>query len=236
MGMSDEGALADALLAHLRTVEGHYAALFEDEPALGGEDGNLVFTGTDDDPDTLASLRRLGFDDAPAVSATVRRWHHGRIRATRSTRARELLTELMPALLRALANTADPDSAFRKLDEFLGRLPTGVQPFVLLHDHPSLLARLAEILGSAPRIAEHLSRNPDLLEGLVSGDLHRRLPERDDLIVELDLALAPAADFDDMLDGVRRWQHQREFQVGMQILRGDVAADRLSGASAVDAR
>ena len=230
MRFPDEAALADALQAHSRTVEEHYAALFEDEPALGGEGGNLVFTGTDDDPDTLASLRRMGFGDAAAVSATVRRWHHGRIQATRSTRARELLTELMPALLRAFANTADPDSAFRKLDEFLRGLPSGVQPFLLLHDNPGLLARLAEIMGSAPRIAEHLSRSPHLLEGLISGDLHQRLPGRDELSDDLDRALAPAGGSQAMLDGVRRWQHEREFQVGMQILRGDVAADRLSGA------
>ena len=230
MGFADEAGFADALLAHVRAVEGHYAALFEDEPALGDESGNLVFTGTDDDPDTLASLERMGFGDASGVSATVRRWHHGRIQATRSTRARELLTELMPALLRALSHTADPDSAFRKLDEFLAGLPSGVQPFLLLHDNPGLLARLAEILGSAPRIAEHLSRSPDLLEGLISGDLHQRLPDRDELIDDLSRTLAPAGDYDDLLDGVRRWQHEREFQVGMQILRGDVAVDRLSGA------
>ena len=230
MGFSDDAGLSDALQSHVRTVEEHYAALFEDEPALGDEGGNLVFTGTDDDPDTLASLERMGFGDASSVSATVRRWHHGRIQATRSTRARELLTELMPALLRALCNTADPDSAFRKLDEFLAGLPSGVQPFLLLHDNPVLLAQLAEILGSAPRIAEHLSRSPDLLEGLISGDLHQRLPNRGELIDDLAHALAPSSDYDDVLDGVRRWQHEREFQVGMQILRGDVAVDQLSGA------
>jgi len=230
MGFADEAGFADALLTLIRAVEGHYAALFEDEPALGDESGNLVFTGTDDDPDTLASLERMGFGDAAGVSATVRRWHHGRIQATRSTRARELLTELMPALLRALSHTADPDSAFRKLDEFLAGLPSGVQPFLLLHDNPALLARLAEILGSAPRIAEHLSRSPDLLEGLISGDLHQRLPDRDELIDDLARTLAHAGDYDDLLDGVRRWQHEREFQVGMQILRGDVAVDKLSGA------
>ena len=230
MGFADEAGLADALRSYVRTVEEHYAALFEDEPDLGDEGGNLVFTGTDDDPDTLASLERMGFGDASGVSATVRRWHHGRIQATRSTRARELLTELMPALLRALSHTADPDSAFRKLDEFLAGLPSGVQPFLLLHDNPGLLAQLAEILGSAPRIAEHLSRSPDLLEGLISGDLHQRLPNRDELIDDLAQTLAPSSDYDDVLDGVRRWQHEREFQVGMQILRGDVAVDQLSAA------
>ncbi len=230
IGFADEAGIADALQSHVRTVEQHYAALFEDEPDLGDDGGNLVFTGTDDDPDTLASLERMGFGDASGVSATVRRWHHGRIQATRSTRARELLTELMPALLRALSHTADPDSAFRKLDEFLAGLPSGVQPFLLLHDNPGLLAQLAEILGSAPRIAEHLSRSPGLLEGLISGDLHQRLPNRDELLDDLARTLAPAGDYDDVLDGVRRWQHEREFQVGMQILRGDVAVDQLSGA------
>ena len=55
MGFRNEADFTESLLAHVRSVEEHYAALFEDEPALGGEGGNLVFTGTADDPDTLAS-------------------------------------------------------------------------------------------------------------------------------------------------------------------------------------
>ncbi len=230
MCFADEAAFTDTLQTHLRRVESHYAALFEGEPALGGEDGNLVFTGADDDPDTLASLRRLGFGDGPALSATVRGWHHGRIRATRSTRARELLTELMPVLLRALAKTANPDAAFRKFDEFLGKLPSGVQLFSLFHANPGLLARLAEIMGSAPRIAEHLSRRPGLLEGLLTGDFHRRLPGRSALLDDLGRSLETPSDFQDVLDGVRRWQHEQEFRIGMQLLGGDVPAEQSAGA------
>ena len=226
MGFADAAALADTLRAHSRRVEGYYAALFEGAPALGGADGNLVFTGTDDDPDTLVSLERMGFGDGPAVSAAVRGWHHGRIRATRSARARELLTELMPALLGALAGTASPDAAFRKFDEFLGKLPSGVQLFSLFHANPGLLARLAEIMGSAPRIAEHLSRRPSLLEGLLAGASGGPAPAPDALLDDLRRALAPAGDFQDVLDGVRRWQHDREFAIGMRILQGDVPAER----------
>ena len=148
MGFRDEAEFVDALRAHTRSVEEHYAALFEDGPALGGEGGNLVFTGTADDPRThWPASGGWGFGDAAAVSATVRHWHHGRIMATRSTRARELLTELMPALLRALASTADPDSAFRKLNEFLADCPLAFSPSCCFTDNPGLLARLAEILG-----------------------------------------------------------------------------------------
>ena len=42
----------------------------------------------------------------PRVAAMVRGWHHGRMRATRSQRAREILTELVPELLRIFGATA----------------------------------------------------------------------------------------------------------------------------------
>ena len=118
---------------------------------LGASEGNLVFTGTEDDPETLKTLTKLGFKDPSAVAAAVRGWHHGRYRATRSARARELLTELMPSLLVALGRTANPDPAFHNFDEFLKALPAGVQLFSLLHANPvfptksGLLDLLAEI-------------------------------------------------------------------------------------------
>jgi len=133
MGNASAEELARDVKRHLSRVESHYADLFEDSPELGGSGGNLVFTGTEDDPDTLETLRDLGFGDGTAVSATVRGWHHGRIRATRSTRARELLTELMPGLLGALSQTVNPDAAFRHFDEFLTNLPAGVQLFSMFY-------------------------------------------------------------------------------------------------------
>ena len=62
----------------------------------------------------LRRLKRMGFSNPPQVSQTIRGWHHGRMPATRSARARELLTALKPALLSALARTADPDTAFAR--------------------------------------------------------------------------------------------------------------------------
>ena len=118
-GFESTAAFAAALLHHLGNVEDHYADLFEEAPALGGP-GNLVFTGTDDDPETVATIGRLGFADGASVSKVIRGWHHGRYRAMRSTRARELLTEMTPKLLESLARTTHPDIAFARFDDFLG--------------------------------------------------------------------------------------------------------------------
>src|SRR6202047_2701209 len=74
-----EAFVAD-LRGHLASVEQHYAELFEEAPTLSGP-GNLVFTGAEDDADTLATLARLGFADPPRVGAMVRGWHPGHMRA-----------------------------------------------------------------------------------------------------------------------------------------------------------
>ena len=232
LGYDHGDDFAGELLERLTLVERHYADLFEEAPALAPV-GNLVFTGAEDDPGTLATLKSLGFADGAAVGAVVRGWHHGRHRAVRSTRARELLTELMPFLLGAFARTANPDAALINFNEFLSRLPAGVQLFSLFNANPELLELVAEIMGSAPRLAERLSRNALLLDGVVSGDFRDPLPNADALADELESALSEARDFQDILEISRRWAHDREFQIGVQMLRGDGEADRL-GATLAD--
>ncbi len=59
----------------------------------------------------------------------------------------------MPALLRALSRTANPDAAFDRFDRFLTGLPAGVQLFSMLYSNPHLLDLLAGICGTAPRLA-----------------------------------------------------------------------------------
>jgi glutamate-ammonia-ligase adenylyltransferase len=207
-------------------VEEHYARLFEEEAELSGP-GNLVFTGSEDDPETMATLARMGFREPSRVAEVVRAWHRGRYRAMRSARAREILTELMPALLQALAGTADPDVALLKFDDFLRALPAGVPLFSLLQVNPGLLELVAEVMGSAPRLAAALSRNPALIEGLLVAQVETALTEVEPLARDLAARLAPVRGLEEALDAVRRWNNDLTFQVGVQVLRGTIDADRV---------
>ncbi len=227
-GHPDTEIFTQCLLGHLGEVEDHYAELFEEAPSLSGP-GSLVFTGTDHDPDTVRTLSELGFKDGASISAAIRAWHAGRARAMRSTRARELLTELMPTLLQALGRSPQPDEAFARFDAFLHALPAGVQLFSLLYSNPGLLDLIAEIMGGAPRLAEHLSRNPALLDSVLSGGFFAPPPSRSELAAELGGQLAFAGDLQDVLDIARRWTRDRQFQIGVHILRGITDAQRAAG-------
>lgn len=228
LGYDGVSAFTDELLRHLKCVEHHYAALFEDEADLGGP-GNLVFTGADDDPDTLKTLSEMGFAEPATVSSTVRTWHTGRYRAVRSARARELLTELVPAILDAFSASPNPDLALRRFNEFLEGLPAGVQLFSLFSAHPGLFDLVAEIMGAAPRLAGWLSRYPILLDGVLGRDFFDFVPGREEMTAELSDAARQARDFQDFLDIQRRWANDGIFQIGAHMLRGRLAPVDASG-------
>jgi glutamate-ammonia-ligase adenylyltransferase len=223
LGHADAGAFERELRGRLETVERHYAGLFETSPDLS-DAAALVFTGTDDDPATLEHLAQLGFAEPATVSARVRGWHHGHIAATRSARARELLTELMPDLLHALADQRDADAAFRRFDAFLASLPAGVQLFSLFHANPQLLRLIALIMGTAPRLAERLAGSTRLFEAMLTPDFIEELPARDALAAELDDTLAAARATEDLFDRARVWAQARQFQVEFLVLTARVGA------------
>jgi len=166
----------------------------------------------------------MGFADGGSISGMVRNWHHGRYRATRSERARQILTELMPRLLKAFAVTPNPDTAFARFDEFIAGLPAGVQLFSLFHANPGLLDMVAEIMGGAPRIADWLRRNPSLLDAVISGDFLEPPGPPGELRRELEIVLRQANDYEDVLVLTRRWTNDQKFRIGVQILRGVIGA------------
>lgn len=218
MGYNDADAFRSLLEKTLNTVKSHYDALFHFEKNDDRKVGRLVFTGSDNDPETLKSLEELGYSDSSNISKIVREWHHGRYRATRTVRAQQLLTALMPTILEELANTANPDAAFLRFDSFLRKLPSGVQLFSLFTARPNMLKLVSKIMGMAPDLADRLATNPLLLDGVLTTDFMEPIADRDQLEADLDELLYFARDFQDVLDISRRWLNDLKFQIGVQIL------------------
>jgi glutamate-ammonia-ligase adenylyltransferase len=222
MGFASRDELGARLTSELQCVQGHYTRLFESQPSLSKSAGSLVFTGVDEDPETIDTLSKMGFAQPEAMSTTIRGWHHGRIRATRSERAREKLTSLMPLLLEALAQTANPDIAFTRLDRFLSGLPSGVQVFALLLSNPALLGLISEIVGTAPRLADHLAARPGLLDVLIDAEFLHHQPSVGELRGGLASLLRTSRSFEETLDVVRRWTKDQQFRVGLQLLQNEI--------------
>jgi len=203
------------LLETRRAVQAAYDALFAQE-ARAVEDhglGNLVFTGVDDDPGTVQTLAGLGFSDPSAAIDTIRNWHRGRVPATRTVRGRELLTAILPGMLKAMGKTGQSDQAFLWYSRFFEGLSSGVQILSMLLARPELLSDLVATLALAPRLARILARRPDLLEALVSNSIPKA-PNA-----------ASARSFDAALDDWRRYHREQSFLTGHRLLHGLMAPE-----------
>jgi glutamate-ammonia-ligase adenylyltransferase len=223
-GMQDADTFRAQLLAQLRYVHGIFRDSFRGPGELGVE-GKLSFTGVEPDKGTLATLSRLGFVSTPRIYELIAGWHRGTRRATRTKRARELITEVTPALLTALAATVNPDQAFVKFDEFLQKLPAGVQLFSLFANQPKLLSLIATLLGSAPALADALARNPTLLDTVISGAFYRQASDLPALKEALAAHTVHMDAYDPEYAPLRQFRNEQQFFIGVQLLthRIDVA-------------
>ena len=215
MGYGGQDAFTQDLLGHLGNVRQLYDSLFSEADTLA-EPGNLVFTGTDPDPGTTTTLTGLGFRNPQRVFEIVRAWHSGSIRATRSARAREILTELVPSLIKSLAGAREPDRVLVDFDRFLARLPLGVPVFAMFQTNPQLIDLVAEVLSNSPFLAEHMTHHPGVLEGILAGGA--ALDGR--VRADLGSALRISQTYQDVLDIVRRWANDARFEVGLGLLQG----------------
>ncbi len=219
-GYGSAAALSEELTQHLFYVAREYGNLFEAAENLSATSGNLVFTGADDDPDTLVTLENMGFQRPADMSAIIRGWHTGRVRAMRSARAREMLTRLKPHLLTALARNGRADENLLRFDKFLSGLPAGVQLFSLFQANPNMLDLVVDIIGTAPRMAEWLSHNANLLDIVLDETGLDALQDPVRIADDLKLVLAdcPGDDIIQALDRIRLFVHERQFALGVRLL------------------
>ncbi len=208
----------------LRGVNGRYAELFADGEDLSSPFGSLVFTGVDDDPETLKTLSRMGFSDPHRIAATIRAWHHGRIAATRGERGRELFTRLAPRLLEAANATGAPDAAFTRFAAFFEGLAAGVQVQSLFLAQPGLFRLIVEVMAFAPQLATTLARRPAALDAMLDRSFFSPVEPGEDEAV-LDAAIARAEPgFEAAMDAVRRAHREQSFRVGVQVMSGSLSA------------
>ncbi|KQV32636.1 bifunctional glutamine-synthetase adenylyltransferase/deadenyltransferase [Rhizobium sp. Root1203] len=222
MGFSDTPSFSERLVEVFRTVERRYARLFEQETRLSTETGNLVFTGQNDDPDTLNTLKKMGFERPSDISRVIRTWHYGRYKATQSVEARERLTELTPQLLRVFGESKRADEAILRFDSFISGLPAGIQLFSLLGSNPALLSLIVNIMSAAPKLAEVIAAKPHVFDGMLDPGLMAELPTRDYLAERLRGSLQQARYYEEILDRLRIFASEQRFLIGIRLLTGTI--------------
>ncbi len=210
----------------LDTVVTYYAELFTEGETLASDIGDLVFTGSDDDPGTLETLSALGFENPSAASAIIRKWHYGSYAATRASAARAHLTELLPSLLTIISASRSADLALQRFDHFLSRFPSGIQLFALLRTHPNLTRLLVAFMSSAPRLAEAVIHRAHVMDGLIDPAFAEDVTDSEVLTCRVREFLDEARSYEDRIDRARIIGQEQKFLISAAFVSGTIDAAR----------
>jgi glutamate-ammonia-ligase adenylyltransferase len=222
LGFENRDGFAAELLRHLNNVQNHYARLFEKAPEA--ERPVLLFPPDADDHKTLDRLSELGFKAPLEASAIIRDWLRGNHRSLRGDAAREQLHAILPPLLEQLARTDNPGATLVLFDHFLGNLHGAARLLSLLVQNSDLIALIALVLGTAPRLGDTLARNPQVIDALVDPSFFGALPDDAELGRRFDAALAESRYDEDLLERIRMFGLEYMFLIGVRILSGTVTA------------
>src|SRR3954469_11754550 len=227
-GYTSRAAFASDLLGHLAVVQGHYSKLFEGDPTDAEKLPPLDYSAGTGDPRLLDHLTRLGFKKPLMVAQTVRQWMLGEYRVFRSESTRNAFVEFVPALIDGLAHAEEPDSAVTAFDRFLQALQRGGRLISLLSQNRDLVALVALVLGAAPRLADMLARQPQIMDGLIDPRFFGAMPDQRELSARLAATLADANSYEEFLDRLRLFGQESLFLIGTRILSGTVSAQQAS--------
>ena len=202
--------------ALLDWIRPHCEAVGQEFDALAGERSVAL----SNDPDILAGeLRAMGFEAPEEAIRLIVEWRSGKARALRSQAARTAFEAMLPALLAAIAHSANPGHALNRLADIVEKLSSGVNLFRLLEARPRMAETMALILVHAPALADQLARRPGLLDGLIDESSFAAPP---DAATHAERFLAATGDlpFDRALDRVRQMVGERRFALGVQLIAG----------------
>ena len=229
MGFAGRDAFASVLLTHLRNVQRHYANLFEAPPSPPG--AGVVF----DPGNTRATVDRLGtlgFKQPVEVAAIITRWLNRKYRSLRGEFARQHFVELLPLLLDQFAQADNPDGAVAAFDRFLGALHGGARFYSMLLQNRAMVALLAAILATAPRLADILAQQPDVIDAVLDPAFFGALPDAPTLEQRLTVFIDQASSFEDFLDRGRVFGLEHMFLIGVRVISGTITAEQAGEAFA----
>ena len=105
-------------------------------------------------------------------------------------------------------------------DKVLSKMPAGLQLFSLLAANPSLVRLIADIMGTAPRLANIIGRRPQLLDAVLDPGFFGAIPTPAKLKELVSGAIGQARDYQEALDLARIVGREQAFLIGVRVLSG----------------
>ncbi|NQU10810.1 bifunctional [glutamate--ammonia ligase]-adenylyl-L-tyrosine phosphorylase/[glutamate--ammonia-ligase] adenylyltransferase, partial [bacterium] len=231
LGFKSVAQFERALQGHTGAVRRIYeSVLAEAERIAPGTAGDLSGVELTD------QLVDAGFQEVPAAEKTLAVLRDGPGFGHISARTKDSFGRLVPVIVAAARQLAEPDRALAGLDRFVAAYGSRGLLYELLGRRPRLLEMVLRVADASRYLLDILVRQPDLFDEVCRGSV---LSEPKDLArLEADLAAAAAAaaaETDDeaaargaALSAARLWKQEESLRVGIEDVLGLVDLEQVT--------
>jgi glutamate-ammonia-ligase adenylyltransferase len=193
-----------------------------------GEDGQAepesdLILDTNADPETVRSvLGRYGFRDVQGAYLNLCQLAQESVRFLSTRRCRHFLASIAPRLLRALAETPDPDMALVNLENVTASLGAKTVLWELFSFNQPSLKLYVDLCAWSQFLSEILINNPGMIDELLDSLVLNQPRTALELLVELAELCKGAADPDPILHS---FQKKELLRIGVRDILGKDTAE-----------
>jgi len=131
---------------------------------------------------------------------------------------RQLLADILAAVLSCISRSADPDQALNYLERFARAALNKTRLFAYLGESPQALEMLSRCLGASPYMAEILIRDPQLFYWMAEPEILQSVRNKREIERELARSLRVLEDDATQLDYLRAVKRREMLHLGVRDL------------------
>jgi glutamate-ammonia-ligase adenylyltransferase len=193
----------------------------EEEGKEFWELADFLTEGNITEEQALESLRGLGFTD-PEGSIEVINVLLDSKKGGLTQRGRVLARRVIPAFLKNILHSSDPDSALRNIERFISCIGGRTSIYAVLAENPEILQLLSRLFFTSGFLSNFLIRHPEYLDVITLKDSRREYETKGEMVEELTNLVHQEESYEGKLNAIRRFKNAETLKLCLRDLNDEV--------------
>ncbi len=182
---------------------------------------DFLTVGNIEEVEAVENLRKLGFKNPEIAIDLLSKLLDPKLGAL-TQGGRLNARKVIPAFLRKILKSFDPDSALVNLERFISGIGWRSSIYAVLLENPDIIKLLARLFSTSGYLSNFLIRHPEYLDVITLRDVRAEFASKEDMLESLQASIGDAKDFEDKLDTIRRFRHVETLKICLRDLNGEV--------------
>ena len=182
---------------------------------------DFLTEGNIDEKEAVENLKRLGFRNPESAIDLFSKLLDPR-RGALTREGRVTTRRVIPAFLGSILKSPNPDSALINLERFISGIGWRTSIYAVLLENPDIIELLSKLFSTSGYLSNFLIRHPEYLDVITLRSVRTEFESKEDMLRELEHAVAQESDYEDKLDAIRRFRHVETLKICLRDLNGEV--------------